>query len=91
MAIFSAYILNKILKIKGKRILLSKCPIINCRFSRTLSMLSKKTKAFILVRVNYSRYIDSSMVLASYGPGEKFNNAEKIITEKTIIRCHNRI
>jgi ferrous iron transport protein B len=28
------------------------------------------------------RYIDSSMVLASYGPGEKFNNAEKIITEK---------
>jgi hypothetical protein len=31
--------------------------------------------------VNYSRYIDSSMVLASW-TGEKFNNAEKLSLKK---------
>jgi ferrous iron transport protein B len=49
---FSAYILNKILKNKGKTYFVVEMPIINCRFSRTsASMLSKKTKAFIFVRV----------------------------------------
>jgi ferrous iron transport protein B len=43
---FSAYILNKILKIKGKRILLSKCPIINCRFSRTSASMLSKNQSF---------------------------------------------
>jgi hypothetical protein len=45
-------------------------------------MLSKKPKAFILVE-NYIGILDRFVVLASYGPGKKFNNAEKLPRMKT--------
>jgi hypothetical protein len=44
-------------------------------------MLSKNQSFLFLVRENYSRYIDSSMVLASYGP-EKNSIMQKKLSQK---------
>ena len=86
MAIFSAYILNKILKIKGKTYFVVEMPNYKLPLFKNVGInVIEKTKAFIFGAGKIILAISIVLwFLASYGPGEKFNNAEKIIIEKTI-------
>ncbi len=83
MAIFSAYILNKILKIKGKTYFVVEMPNYKLPLFKNVGInVIEKTKAFIFGAGKIILAISIVLwFLASYGPGEKFNNAEKIIIE----------
>jgi ferrous iron transport protein B len=85
MAIFSAYILNKILKIKGKTYFVVEMPNYKLPLFKNVGInVIEKTKAFIFGAGKIILAISIVLwFLASYGPGEKFNNAETIIAEKT--------
>ena len=85
-AIFSAYILNKILKIKGKTYFVVEMPNYKLPLFKNVGInVIEKTKAFIFGAGKIILAISIVLwFLASYGPGEKFNNAEKIVTENTI-------
>ncbi|WP_426090499.1 ferrous iron transport protein B [Flavobacterium sp. DSR3-2] len=86
MAIFSAYILNKILKIKGKTYFVVEMPNYKLPLFKNVGInVIEKTKAFIFGAGKIILAISIVLwFLASYGPGEKFNNAEKIVTENTL-------
>jgi ferrous iron transport protein B len=86
MAIFSAYILNKILKIKGKTYFVVEMPNYKLPLFKNVGInVIEKTKAFIFGAGKIILAISIVLwFLASYGPGEKFNNAEKIITSNTL-------
>jgi ferrous iron transport protein B len=83
-AIFSAYILNKILKIKGKTYFVVEMPNYKLPLFKNVAInVIEKTKAFIYGAGKIILAISIVLwFLASYGPGEKFNNAEKIVLEK---------
>ncbi|MFV8325637.1 ferrous iron transport protein B [Flavobacterium sp. ZS1P14] len=85
MAIFSAYILNKILKIKGKTYFVVEMPNYKLPLFKNVGInVIEKTKAFIFGAGKIILAISIVLwFLASYGPGEKFNNAETIVAEKT--------
>ena len=85
MAIFSAYILNKILKIKGKTYFVVEMPNYKLPLFKNVGInVIEKTKAFIFGAGKIILAISIVLwFLASYGPGEKFNNAEKIVIENT--------
>ena len=85
MAIFSAYILNKILKIKGKTYFVVEMPNYKLPLFKNVGInVIEKTKAFVFGAGKIILAISIVLwFLASYGPGENFNNAEKIISEKT--------
>ena len=85
MAIFSAYILNKILKIKGKTYFVIEMPNYKLPLFKNVGInVIEKTKAFIFGAGKIILAISIVLwFLASYGPGEKFNNAEKIVAENT--------
>ncbi|TDD78123.1 ferrous iron transport protein B [Flavobacterium caseinilyticum] len=85
MAIFSAYILNKILKIKGKTYFVVEMPNYKLPLFKNVGInVIEKTKAFIYGAGKIILAISIVLwFLASYGPGEKFNNAEKIVIENT--------
>ena len=85
MAIFSAYILNKILKIKGKTYFVVEMPNYKLPLFKNVGInVIEKTKAFIFGAGKIILAISIVLwFLASYGPGEKFNNAEKIVVENT--------
>jgi ferrous iron transport protein B len=85
MAIFSAYILNKILKIKGKTYFVVEMPNYKLPLFKNVGInVIEKTKAFIFDAGKIILAISIVLwFLASYGPGEKFNNAETIVVEKT--------
>jgi len=85
MAILSAYILNKILKIKGKTYFVVEMPNYKLPLFKNVGInVIEKTKAFIFGAGKIILAISIVLwFLASYGPGEKFNNAEKIVVEKT--------
>jgi ferrous iron transport protein B len=84
MAIFSAYILNKILKIKGKTYFVVEMPNYKLPMFKNVAInVIEKTKAFIYGAGKIILAISIVLwFLASYGPGEKFKNAEKIVLEK---------
>ena len=86
MAILSAYILNKILKIKGKTYFVVEMPNYKLPLFKNVGInVIEKTKAFIFGAGKIILAISIVLwFLASYGPGEKFNNAEKIVIENTI-------
>jgi ferrous iron transport protein B len=86
MAILSAYILNKILKIKGKTYFVVEMPNYKLPLFKNVGInVIEKTKAFIFGAGKIILAISIVLwFLASYGPGEKFNNAEKIVAKKTI-------
>lgn len=86
MAIFSAYILNKILKIKGKTYFVVEMPTYKLPLFKNVGInVIEKTKAFIFGAGKIILAISIVLwFLASYGPGEKFNNAKKIVAENTI-------
>jgi ferrous iron transport protein B len=84
MAIFSAYILNKILKIKGKTYFVVEMPNYKLPLFKNVGInVIEKTKAFVFGAGKIILAISIVLwFLASYGPGENFNKAEKIILEK---------
>ncbi|WP_372938179.1 ferrous iron transport protein B [Seonamhaeicola sp.] len=85
-AIVSAYILNKILKIKSKTYFVIEMPSYKIPLFKNVALtVIEKTKTFVLEAGKIILAISIILwVLASYGPGENFNNAEEIIkTEYT--------
>ncbi|NBW27350.1 MAG: ferrous iron transport protein B [Flavobacteriaceae bacterium] len=82
MAIFSAYILNKILKIKGKTFFVVEMPNYKLPMLKNVVInVIEKTRSFIFGAGKIILAISIILwFLASYGPGKKFNDAEAIIT-----------
>ncbi|MFT7396161.1 MAG: ferrous iron transport protein B [Flavobacterium sp.] len=85
MAIFSAYILNIILKIKCKTFFVVEMPSYKLPMLKNVALnVIEKTKAFVFGAGKIILAISIVLwFMASYGPGEKFNNAEAIQFSKT--------
>ncbi|OBQ56989.1 ferrous iron transport protein B [Tamlana sp. s12] len=83
-AVGSAYILNRILKIKSKSFFVIEMPNYKLPlFKNVFYTVVEKTKAFIFGAGKIILAISIVLwFLASYGPGENFNSAENIITEQ---------
>ncbi|ULC59866.1 ferrous iron transport protein B [Flaviramulus sp. BrNp1-15] len=80
-AIVSAYILNKILKIKSKTFFVIEMPNYKLPlFKNVVLTVIEKTKSFVFGAGKIILAISIVLwFLASYGPGENFNNAENIV------------
>jgi len=80
-AIISAYILNKILKIKSKTFFVVEMPNYKLPLFKNVALtVIEKTKSFVFGAGKIILAISIVLwFLASYGPGEKFNDAENII------------
>ncbi len=85
MAIFAAYVLNTILKVKGKTFFVVEMPNYKLPMFKNVAInVVEKTKAFVFGAGKIILAISIILwFLASYGPGENFNNAQTIVTEKT--------
>ncbi len=85
MAIFSAYVLNKILKIKGKTYFVVEMPNYKLPMFKNVAInVIEKTKAFVFGAGKIILAISVILwFLASYGPGKNFNDAEAIVKERT--------
>jgi len=85
MAIFSAYILNIILKVKGKTFFVVEMPNYKLPMFKNVAInVVEKTKAFVSGAGKIILAISIILwFLASYGPGKEFKNAEKIILENS--------
>ncbi|HMK06900.1 MAG TPA: ferrous iron transport protein B [Flavobacterium sp.] len=83
-AIFSAYILNKILKIKGKTYFVVEMPNYKLPLFKNVAInVIEKTKAFVFGAGKIILAISVILwFLASNGPGRDFNDADKIIAQK---------
>ncbi|RVT79830.1 ferrous iron transport protein B [Flavobacterium sufflavum] len=81
MAIFSAYVLNRVMKISGKTFFVVEMPNYKLPLFKNVAInVIEKTKAFISGAGKIILAISIILwFLASYGPGEKFKNAETII------------
>jgi ferrous iron transport protein B len=85
MAILSAYILNLILKVKGKTFFVVEMPNYKLPMFKNVAInVIEKTKAFVFGAGKIILAISVILwFLASYGPGKQFKNAENIILENT--------
>ena len=85
MALLAAYILNLILKIKGKTFFVVEMPNYKLpHFKNVAINVIEKTKAFIFGAGKMILAISIVLwFLASYGPGKEFNTAETLLREKT--------
>lgn len=85
MAILSAYILNIILKVKGKTFFVVEMPNYKLPMFKNVAInVIEKTKAFVFGAGKIILAISIILwFLASYGPGKQFKNAEEIILENT--------
>ena len=85
MAIFSSYILNLILKVKGKTFFVVEMPNYKLPLFKNVAInVLEKTKAFVAGAGKIILAISVILwFLASYGPGKNFSNAEAIVIEKT--------
>lgn len=95
-AIFSAYILNKILKIKSKTFFVVEMPNYKLPLLRNvLFTVLEKTKSFVFEAGKIILSISILLwVLASNGIGEKFNNAETVINQsqyETLAGYNNKL
>ena len=83
MAIFSSYILNKILKVKGKSYFLIEMPTYKLPLLKNVAInVVEKTKAFVFGAGKIILAISVVLwFLASYG-GKDFDNAEKIVSKQ---------
>ena len=81
-AIFSAWILNKILKIRSKTFFVVEMPNYKVPLLKNVALtVLEKTKSFVFGAGKIILAISIILwFLASYGPGEQFNNAEEIVT-----------
>ena len=84
MAIFSAWILHKILKIKSKSYFVIEMPNYKMPILKNVGInVLEKTKSFVVGAGKIILAISIILwVLASYGPGEEFDNAEQIVRTK---------
>ena len=84
MAIFSAYVLNKVMKIKGKTFFVVEMPNYKLPMFKNVAInVVEKTKAFVFGAGKIILAISIILwFLASYGPGKNFKNAEQIIQSK---------
>jgi len=80
-AITSAYILNKILKIRSKTFFVVEMPNYKLPLLKNVTLtVIEKTKSFVFGAGKIILAISILLwFLASYGPGEDFNNAENIV------------
>ncbi|SEP78908.1 ferrous iron transport protein B [Hyunsoonleella jejuensis] len=80
-AILSAYILNKVLKIKSKTFFVIEMPNYKLPlFKNVVLTVVEKTKSFVFGAGKIILAISIVLwFLASYGPGKTFNNAENIV------------
>lgn len=81
MAVFSAYILNKILKIKSRSFFIAEMPDYKLPMAKNIGLtVYDKTKDFV---VNAGKIILAISIvlwfLASHGSSEQFKNAEEIV------------
>ena len=85
MAIFSAFVLNKVLKLKCKTFFVVEMPNYKLPMLKNVAInVVEKTKAFVFGAGKIILAISVVLwFMASYGPGEKFNNAETILHSKT--------
>jgi ferrous iron transport protein B len=83
-ALVSAMILNKVLKIKSKSFFVVEMPNYKLPlFKNVVYTVIEKTKSFVFGAGKIILAISIVLwFLASYGPGEQFNNAEEIVSEK---------
>lgn len=81
MALFSAYILNSILKIKGKSYFIVEMPNYKLPLFKNVAInVIEKTKAFIFGAGKIILAISVVLwFMASYGPGKNFSNAAEIV------------
>ncbi|MBE9490723.1 MAG: ferrous iron transport protein B, partial [Bacteroidetes bacterium] len=81
-AIISAYLLNKVLKIKSKTFFVVEMPNYKLPMLKNVTLtVIEKTKSFVFGAGKIILAISIILwFLASYGPGDEFNNAENIIT-----------
>ncbi len=82
MAVFSAYILDKILKTNHKTFFVIEMPSYKIPLLKNVVItVIEKTKTFVFEAGKIILAISIILwVLASYGPGKQFNNAETIIS-----------
>ena len=80
-AVISAYILNKVLKIRSKTFFVVEMPNYKLPLFKNVALtVVEKTKAFVFGAGKIILAISIILwFLASYGPNEQFNNAENII------------
>ncbi len=85
-AIGAAWILNQILKIKSRSYFVIEMPNYKLPMLKNVAInVVEKTKSFVLGAGKIILAISIILwVLASYGPGDKFSNAEEIIREQSI-------
>ncbi len=83
-AVGSAWILNKILKISNKTFFVVEMPNYKLpMFKNVVLTVLEKTKSFVFGAGKIILAISIVLwFLASYGPGDDFNNAESIVTEQ---------
>ena len=83
MAVFSAYVLDRVMKTNRKTFFVVEMPNYKLPLLKNvLITVFEKTKTFVLEAGKIILAISIILwVLASYGPGEKFNNAETIVTK----------
>ncbi|GAB2763069.1 ferrous iron transport protein B [Salinimicrobium soli] len=84
MAIFSAWVLHKILKIKSKSYFVIEMPNYKMPMIKNVAInVVEKTKSFVVGAGKIILAISIILwVLASYGPGENFDNAEQIVKKE---------
>jgi ferrous iron transport protein B len=84
-AILSAYVLNKVMKIKGKTFFVVEMPNYKLPLIKNVAInVIEKTKAFVYGAGKIILAISIILwFLASYGPGKNFDNAEVIVIEKS--------
>ena len=83
MAIISAWILNMVLKVKGKTFFVVEMPNYKMPLFKNVGLnVIEKTKAFVFGAGKIILAISVVLwFLASYGPGKNFNNAEEVVVE----------
>ena len=86
MAIFSAYILDRVMKKERKSFFVVEMPNYKLPLLKNvLITVIEKTKTFVLEAGKIILAISIILwVMASFGPGEKFNNAESIVAQNNI-------
>ena len=84
MSVFSAWVLNKILKIKSKTYFVIEMPDYKLPLFKNVGInVVEKTKSFVFGAGKIILAISIILwVLASYGPTEEFDRAEEIVTEQ---------
>jgi len=92
MAIFSAYILDRILKTKHKTFFVVEMPNYKLPLLKNVIItVIEKTKTFVFEAGKIILAISIILwVLASYGPGDKFNNAESYVQTYETQSAHER-